>query len=686
MRDNRRPPAATIIIIAATLGGFGLRLYRLGAGSLWYDETVSALLASRPVPALIAHTAADIHPPGYYLLLRFWRGLAGGGEFSLCFFSLFFGVLLIPTAYALGRRFAGRASGVWSALLVAVSPYNVWYSQEARMYTLAAFLGMVVLWCALRFYTGEGGGNRALFGYVFAAAAGLYVLYYFSFLLVALNLAVLALMLLKTLLNKRYAPLKLWLAAQVAVIGLYVPWIPVAWKQAADPPVPPWRGFTPLPRLVVEAWGALSVGQSMALRHSWPVLLLTALLFSLGVWHLFRLFLRLFQRNRNGGKIGAVKKIEAAAAPSIMAAYLLGPVAIIYAASFVSPLYHVRYVFTYSTTFYVLCGIGLAWLWGRWKKMAVASALAIAMGSFFSLGAYYFNPLYAPDDFRSAVGLLSDRLRPGDAVLINAGYTYTAFLYYYDAPIPVHVARLTGYDGAEPGGGIPVLMTGSIGGSESLGWGSPESDFYATTWEETESSLERVAAGHPRLWMIRVYDTVTDPDGLVRGWLADNCVMYEDVLFAGEANMRLQGFLTGTLPEPLPGQEFGLSGGVTLAGYSVPPIMEARAGDSIDAYLYWRVEESAPPVDYAASLKLWRYDGAMMAQEDEWPVGNRYFTSAWTPGEVVCHPMRLRLPADLPPGVYWLDVEVYDPATVLPLERLDGGGHTVPLGEIHVLE
>ena len=48
------------------LAGAALRLYRLGADSLWYDETVSTYLAGSRLPDLLRHTAGDIHPPGYY--------------------------------------------------------------------------------------------------------------------------------------------------------------------------------------------------------------------------------------------------------------------------------------------------------------------------------------------------------------------------------------------------------------------------------------------------------------------------------------------------------------------------------------------------------------------------------------------------------------------------------------------
>ena len=58
------------VLIAILLLAFGLRLYRLGVGSLWYDETVSVHLAAKSLSALVAHTAGDIHPPGYYVLLH----------------------------------------------------------------------------------------------------------------------------------------------------------------------------------------------------------------------------------------------------------------------------------------------------------------------------------------------------------------------------------------------------------------------------------------------------------------------------------------------------------------------------------------------------------------------------------------------------------------------------------------
>jgi hypothetical protein len=46
--------------------------------------------------------------------------------------------------------------------------------------------------------------------------------------------------------------------------------------------------------------------------------------------------------------------------------------------------------------------------------------------------------------------------------------------------------------------------------------------------------------------------------------------------------------------------------------------------------------------------------------------------------------VRMMLPAGLPPGQYWLNAEMYDPATVRPLSRRDGQGTSVSLGPVTV--
>lgn len=671
VRAGRPHGEGHLVLLLILLFAFALRLYHLGYESLWYDETVSVLLAQKSLPALTAHTAGDIHPPLYYYLLHFWIRLADPSEFSLAFLSLAFGVLLIPLLFYLGRRLYGAKIGLLGALLLALSPFNLWYSQEVRMYTLGASLGLISLLFLLRLIESRAWLRRGYgAGYILASALGLYTLYYFAFLLLAQNLMVIGWWLAKWVRGKRKFSLRPWVSSQIGILLLYLPWLPIAFRQATTPPVPPWRTFVGFTEMWVESWSALSFGQSVDPKIVWPLLLLTLALFALGLFNLFR-----------------AQVSDSWFVSLSLAGHTLLPILLIYLFSLIVPLFHVRYVFTYAPPFYLLLAVALARL--PRKPLATLSLLLILGASAYSLYNFHFDPHYAADDHRGAVGYLEERLRSGDAVLINAGYAYPAFLYYYQGPISWQ-GRLVNYrDVADMGEGPVVLQTGSIGGQETLGWGSPNSDFYATTEEETARSLEEVFSHHSRVWVFRIYDTVTDPQGFIRRWLEEHGRKFEDQLFAGQSFMRVQGFLTHPgpiyevpdLPHPV-GVEFG--GRVRLEGFEggVAPV---RAGKTLDLALYWRATQRLD-IDYHVVLYLVDEGGEVRTQTDEMPLGSLYLTSRWKEGEVLREPRRLEIPEGTPGGEYSLQVAIYDLASgkFLPLEdeRWRADGERVRLGSV----
>ncbi len=658
------------ILLLIFLVGFALRLYRLGYESLWYDETVSVLLARKPLPALIAHTAGDIHPPLYYCLLHFWIRLAGSSEFSLAFLSLAFGLLLVSLLFYLGRRLCGAKIGLLGALLLTLSPFNLRYSQEVRMYTLGAFLGLLSLLFLLRLIESQARFQRGHgAGYILASALGLYTLYYFAFLLLAQNLMVIGWWLARWVKGKHKFSLLPWLSSQIAILILYLPWLPIAFRQATNPPVPPWRTFTAFAQVAIESWSALSFGQSVDPKIVWPFLLLTFALFAWGLLNSFRM------------------ASDSPFMPLSLAGHILLPILLIYLFSLIVPLFHVRYVFTYSPPFYLLLAAGLAKLP---RKPLVAMSLLFILGtSAYSIYNFHFDPRYASDDHRGAANYLEERLRPGDAVLINAGYAYPAFLYYYEGPIAWR-GRLVNYrEVADLGEGTVVLQTGSIGGQATLGWGNPNSDFYATTEEETAHSLEEVFSRHRRVWVFRIYDTATDPQGFIREWLEEHGRRFEDQLFAGQSFMRVQGFLTHPgpiyevpdLPHPV-GVELG--GRVRLEGFEGEPAA-VRAGEPLDLALYWRATQRLD-IDYHVVLYLVDAEGEVLTQTDEMPLGSLYLTSRWKVGEVLREPIRLEIPKSAPAGEYTLEVAIYDLASgqFLPVEdeRWRADGERVRLGSV----
>jgi hypothetical protein len=119
-----------------------LRFATLGVQSLHHDEivTVGRILGGSFGQAMEGVRDSESAPPLYYALAWGWTQLAGTGEFGLRSLSALAGVATVPVAYLLGAELRDRRAGIAAAALVAVNPMLLWYSQEARGYSLFALL------------------------------------------------------------------------------------------------------------------------------------------------------------------------------------------------------------------------------------------------------------------------------------------------------------------------------------------------------------------------------------------------------------------------------------------------------------------------------------------------------------------------------------------------------------------
>jgi mannosyltransferase len=144
----RQAPAnwATLGIISITLLAALLRFPTLAGQSLWWDEMATVNLVKEPLGQMLS-TIADTEntPPLYYLLAWGWTHLFGTGDFGLRSLSAVFGVATVPVVYLLLKELVSARAGLVGALLTAVNPFLVYYSQEARSYALYALLGAVSL-------------------------------------------------------------------------------------------------------------------------------------------------------------------------------------------------------------------------------------------------------------------------------------------------------------------------------------------------------------------------------------------------------------------------------------------------------------------------------------------------------------------------------------------------------------
>ncbi|MGZ5341120.1 MAG: glycosyltransferase family 39 protein, partial [Solirubrobacterales bacterium] len=171
-------------LIGITLFAAALRFSTLDLQSYAYDEVFTADRVLHPgiVDTLRTVRETESTPPLYYVLAWLWSKPFGTGEVGLRSLSALLGTALVPVVYAAGAALSTRRIGLVAALLVAVSPAFVWYSQQARSYILLALLiaaGLVFFARAL-----EGGGGRPLACWSAASGLALASHYFAAFIVV----------------------------------------------------------------------------------------------------------------------------------------------------------------------------------------------------------------------------------------------------------------------------------------------------------------------------------------------------------------------------------------------------------------------------------------------------------------------------------------------------------------------
>jgi len=127
-----------------------LRLYRLDARSLWLDEILTSQPAHLRNPGdVIAWSQAAINQMPLFYMFTWFLGHWSDGAVMLRLPATIAGTILAPVVFLLGRSLFGTLVGLVAGLLVAIMPFAVWYSQEARSYTLLMLLTTLQMYFAL---------------------------------------------------------------------------------------------------------------------------------------------------------------------------------------------------------------------------------------------------------------------------------------------------------------------------------------------------------------------------------------------------------------------------------------------------------------------------------------------------------------------------------------------------------
>jgi mannosyltransferase len=230
--DRRWIILITVVAVAAIF-----RLPRLTRESFWQDEVLTAKSASASFSeALSIVRQSENAPPLYFLLLNRWAAVFGSSDLALRLPSALAGIAAVVVLSQLCRRLfkdAGQTAGLWAAAMLAVQPYHIGYSMEARPYALAFLLA---LWScnalaailtlspghALPLSSAPSPGRSAQISYVIASTAMIWTHSFCAFVLLAQNLVALPLLWRRPSSSFR---IRQWLVLQGAVLVLLAPWV-----------------------------------------------------------------------------------------------------------------------------------------------------------------------------------------------------------------------------------------------------------------------------------------------------------------------------------------------------------------------------------------------------------------------------------------------------------------------------
>lgn len=408
---NRLAPGLAISLISGiTALSAVLRLIDLGKKSFWLDEIVSVSIA-RLDPAGFRNIVMswELNEGLYYSLLRGWVHL-GQGEFYVRLLSVLPAVAAVPFVFLLGRRLFSEKVGLIAALLLAVNAFDVRYAQEARGYSLFAFLVVLASWFFVRGLDGpQKKGNWA--GWVIALVLGMYAHFFAGLMLPVFWLA--------AWLRRGTLPWRRFLISSGVIVFLAIPALlfvamknrgQVGWVQPTT-----WRDLYDLATLLSGRGGLI-------------LLLMCAAALAMALWRMWRLPR---QANRQA-KWGA----------ALVWLWLALPVAMTAVISLFKPMFVTRYLIFCLPAFVLLVAAGLSVIRSRWLLGAVLAAMLAF--SLRGVASYYRTGFDPPEqDWRGAVHYLLAQAQPGDAVLFYHPLARLAYEYYRQRwrqyPVPVVV-------------------------------------------------------------------------------------------------------------------------------------------------------------------------------------------------------------------------------------------------------
>jgi uncharacterized membrane protein len=388
------------ILLGLVIVAFILRFFNLGFNSLWLDEASTLTFATQSLSGIWEATASgEFNPPLFYYMEHFMLTF-GDSEFVLRFLPALFGALTVPVIYLIGKVFTGKTGGIFAAALMTFSSFHIFYSQDARAYTIMLFFfSLAVLFYLWAINTDEMKW-WLLFG-VFSALAFWTHFYVF----IGVGLIVLHALIVKgkDILadKKRIIPIA---ASVIAFIIVSLPLIMVTvglfFKRTASAPTWGLSGMS----VITDSFNMILGGN----------LFITVILLLLAVGGIYRIYTQ--------NKSYALLLILSIFIPFIVSMILSAKIPM-------SPRY---LIFVMPFLLVAIAGVtGFVPRNIEWKKVAAVAVVFALLINIPMLAGYYSG--FTKNDWRGFSGKLSEITEDGDYIVVMPGYMRQPLDYYYSS-------------------------------------------------------------------------------------------------------------------------------------------------------------------------------------------------------------------------------------------------------------
>lgn len=408
--------AGFIFIFACALA---LRFYCINKYDLWFDELISnyyaydniALLAKiNHVPVFSIfnrYIACDPSSVLYYFLVYIYSFLFGAGK-ALRALSAVLSASSLVILYKLTRQFFDKRTGVYAILLMALSPMQIWYAQEARAYAAAVFLSVSTVYFFIRALR----TNRLLYLSLFAVSciSLCYATYYCVFLLFPMGIMF--------IFNRRRQSNTRWALTSLIVLLSVVPLLPVFAKHMSS----------------VKGGFWLSAPSLRIMLNSFTVFIMG---YSSGIWQIYTapvIFLGLYIY----GFYCYCRRDSKNAIP--LSLLFLFPVAAVYFISrYVTPLYLYRQLLIFTPFYYIFIARGLRVIRNNLFRKAVTIIVFLYLGislinyyngymlSFPGERKYFYPGIHMKKNYSDVISYVNKSLEKGDAIITTDIQSYVIF-------------------------------------------------------------------------------------------------------------------------------------------------------------------------------------------------------------------------------------------------------------------